>query len=251
MNLSTRTRRRVAGAIVTAGVAAAATGAAATSSAAPSCSGTACKDRVGLASAYTRHTVDPSGSAAKCPGDPIDPVNVFWFGRGAYNANGVAAALSAHGWPENDESSVILNLAQILGLTSDIRQAVTDNSFGCTTDTGQRATHNFASQDRLHVRLMVTASPTRPATVHYVVGDAHHDKGIPGGTCKKYSFPGLGTRYQHSSASFNDSRNAIATIWRNMGRTPHFDNWVNTKPLKQCDGQFTQSDGMVAAMPQN
>jgi len=137
-----------------------------------------------------------------------------------------------------------------LGIVPTLTQAAEDASFGCITDTAQRATANFASQNRFHVRLIPTASPTHPARIHFIVGDAHHDRGLKGGTCKSYSFPGLGRRYQHSSVSFNDSRNAIATIWRKIRRKPHFDNWGNTAALKQCNGRKTKSDGMVAAMPQ-
>lgn len=242
-------RMRTTAMLITTGTVCAVAGFAATSSAAP-CSGLACKDNVGLASAYTYRPSPPSGSAAHCPGNPIDPVNVFWFGSGAFRTINVGNDLSAHGWAHNDEASVTLNLLITLGLAGNVSQAVIDNSFGCITDDRQRATMNFTARDRLHVRLMLTASPTKPGTVHYVVGDAHHDDGHAGGTCKKYTVPFLGIRYAHSAISFNDSRNAIATIWRNMGHTPHFDNWVNTRPLQQCDGTFTKSDGFVAAMPE-
>lgn len=175
---------------------------------------------IGLIQPYTYHT--------GCGGIPVDPLNVVWFGTYATTTHVAATFSQIGGWSHDDYRSPF-------GVDT---QAVkeTTASGGCTRDHVQRANH-CAICARDHVRLF----PTAANGVHYVTGDAHHDalasflsgcsKGVLGG---------------HYASDFNGPRDRVKDFW--PGGIIHYDNWANTRRIKQCNGSKPFSDGRVAVM---
>lgn len=217
--------------------------AAASGAGAAGCVGTACKDRVGLRSAYTYN----SG----CTAGPIDPINVLWFGSGSGASIGpVGQDMSDIGWTFNDNQQVNLGPFGFANpfpvdhqQVREFRTAPEGNLPSCVGDATQRATGFLLASDRNHVRLFPTAAPA--GTPSYVVGDAHHDHTVNGNfNCVSLSI----IPSKHKASDFNGPRNAIAGAFMARGAFAHFDNWENGRQLQQCDGTYVGSDGQVAVL---
>ena len=185
-------------------------------------------ERVGLQYAYTY------GSCTNT--SVVDPINVVWYGGGPL-AGGVGAVLAKHGWKYNDYQDPTLEELELLGIGGVDSQFVHDvvtsePNGGCLRDDTQRATGNPFG-NRNHIRLFGTVN--RHETL-FVAGDAHHDQTVFVNGCTQAIIGG------HKASNYNGARDAIANIWP-AHTAYHY--WGNNRPIRQCDGTFTRSDGYV------
>jgi hypothetical protein len=175
---------------------------------------------IGLLQPYTYHT--------GCGGGPVDPLNVVWFGSYATTTHVAAGLVLYGGWNHDDYKSPA-------GVDTQAVQE-TPASGGCVRDHVQRA-DDCAICDRNHIRLFPTASNG----AIYVTGDAHHDAiALFYQGCTKAVVAG------HYASDFNGPRDRIVSFW--PGGAIHYDDWANTRSIKQCNGSFPHSDGFVAVM---
>jgi hypothetical protein len=185
-------------------------------------------ERVGLERAYTYESCSSTSV--------VDPIDVVWYGGGPV-PGGVGAVLSKHGWDENDYQDPTLQALEQLGLGGVDRQYVheigtTEGAEECFGDDTQRATGNPFG-NRNHVRLFSTVNRNKKL---FVVGDAHHDKVVFFHGCEQAIIGG------HIASNYNGAREAIASIWP-VHTALHY--WGNNRPIRQCNGSYTHSDGRV------
>ncbi|MDQ6805924.1 MAG: hypothetical protein M3065_13370 [Actinomycetota bacterium] len=208
--------------------------------------GPGCATLVGLLSIYTHNT--------QCRGNPIDPLNVIWWGAAATPSNVEWDLDQYTNWGVNDNSVSIGPFGFDLDFDPQaVRESLTltnppGHAYPCHGDDGDRATNQPWTPDRDHVRLFATQEVDNGGP-HWVVGDAHRDHSSTrcAVVAVGVNLPGVPRFFhKHESTSFDGPRDVLYAFWGPVARR-HYDYWGNTAPTKNCDGNRIRSNGHVAA----
>ena len=162
--------------------------------------------------------------------DPVDPINVFFYGRSATWRRTSRFIRRYTDWDDGDGSDQEFK-----------------SSGRCRIQRVQRADGGNASS-RFHIRLSQLAQRDRRRR-RATVGDAHHEDLNVVTNC----FPaghavdkGTARDPTPNGSGFDQGRRELVNAFRARGRRVRARNWGNTLEFEQCDGDLAGSDGLTA-----